>query len=521
MNFAQKVIARALGLKGLITSGSSYSLTDPNFGTLLAKLMGNATHVGKPVNDQNAMEITAFWSCVRVISETMGSLPITIYEIDQRNGNLNPTEHDLSSVLANSPNAEMTKVEFWETVAANLAQQGNAFALMDKRPDGSLIQLTPMPSGTTTVGWDRATGKKIIDYNDRGQWVTLPAEKVWHVKGFGMNGLVGLSPLMYGRQALGIGLAAEEFQAKFFANGAAPSLIVSVPQWLDPKQRQQARENLERMWQGMDNAHRARLLEGGMTVQPSTMKLQEAQFHELRGLTVQEICRLMRVPPHMVMDLSRSTNNNIEQQSLEFVMFSMLPYTTRLEASISKWLFPVSDRRTYVARFNIDGLLRADAAARSSLLSQLVNCGVLSRNEVRAIEGRNRSDAPGMDDYTAQMQYVPVGMLAQLAEKSVSKPSPISAPKGRDKIIIENHTPVNATVQLPSELRHMVDMGEVQPPVVHFSTSKLAEALQVMAAVVLEIKQTQQADRAAREQDMALRAKILQQVENLGNETKH
>jgi HK97 family phage portal protein len=411
---------RAMGLKGLITAGSSYSLTDPNMGSLLARLVGNATHTGTAINDVNSMQVTAFWSCVRIVSETTGGMPLSIYEVDSTNGNLTKVDHDLGAILIDSPNANMTKVEFWEALAANLAQQGNAFAMRDTRTDGSIFQLTPMASSLVTPGIDKDTGLVVYDYNDRGKWITLPQEKVWHIKGFGMNGLVGLSPIVYGRNALGIGLTTEEFQGKFFANGASPSLVVSVPQWLNTQQRQQARENLEKMWGGMDNVHKARLLEGGMTVQPSTMQLREAQFSELRGLTLQEIARLMRVPPHMIMDLSRSTNNNIEQQSLEFVMFSMLPYTTRLESSISKWLMRPDERRKYVAKFSLDHLLKADAASRGTLLSQLVNCGVLNRNEVRATIDRNRSDAPGMDDYTAQMQYVPVGMLAQLAAKGAS-----------------------------------------------------------------------------------------------------
>jgi HK97 family phage portal protein len=391
------------------------------------------------MNETASMQVTAFWSCIRVITETFGTLAPTgaVYEKD-RDGNLRRVDHDVSAILFETPNAEMTTVELHEALIGNIAQQGNGFALVDKRNDGSIFNMIPFAVGRTAVGRDPRTGKRQYDFNDRGKWTTYPAEKVWHIKGFGLDGLVGLSPLVYGRQALGLASAAEEFQAKFFANGASPSLIVSVPQWLNEKQRQQARENLEKMWSGLGNAHSARLLEGGMTPHPHSQKMQEAQFHELRGFSVEEIARVMRVPPHKIMKLDRSTNNNIEHQDLEFRSDTMLPYTTRMETSAHKWLFKPEERSRFVVRYDLDALLRADSAARGELHSAYVQNGIYNRNEVRVREGKNRVlGNPMMDAYTVQTNLAPIEMLPDLAEKLASNPraqgSSLGGSSGKDK----------------------------------------------------------------------------------------
>lgn len=421
----QKAV-RSLLRKGTIASGMSMDITNHEFGTVLQRLWGTRTHAGVTVNDRTALQVTAWWGCVRVISETVGGLPKDIYEKD-RHGNLTRVDHDLSAVLIGSPNPDMTSVEAHEAIAANLAQQGNAFAFRETRSDGSVLSLYPIEAGRVTVGVK--DGEVVYDVLDRGRWEPYPRDKIWHIKGFSANGIVGLSPLVYARNALGLALVSEEFQSKFFAQGASPSFVVSVPNWLTDKQRAQARENLEKLWSGMDNVHRARLLEGGMTVNPGTMKLQEAQFAELRRETIYEICRAMRVPPHLVMELARSTNNNIEHQSLEWVTYGVMPYTTRLESSATKWLFKPEERSRFVLRYNLDGLLRADSAARGELISKLTQNAVLSRNEARAMEGLNRVNDPMMDAYTCQLQLVPISMLQALADAQARGKVQAPAPK--------------------------------------------------------------------------------------------
>ena len=427
MNILQKALVRLLGLKEYGPSGlapGTYTSRDEAF----ARMFGNTTYVGKNITPDVALQISTVYACVRVLAETIGSLPLHVYEV-KPDGTTIEVDHSLYGVLSVSPNTDMTSVEYREALITNLGLQGNTYSFKDTDSKGRLVSLYPIPS--SSVEPVRRSGTTIYKVNEGGQWREYPQDKIWHVKGFGGNGLVGYSPINYARQVMGVSLASEEFQAKFFASGANPSWIVSIPDWLEEDQRVIARENINRLWGGLDNAHKAQLLEGGMTATAATMPLQDAQFLQLRGLSRDEICAIYRMPPHMVANLERSTNNNIEQQSLEFVMYTLMPYLTRLESSATKWLLPVAERSKYQIRFNFEGLLRADAAARAQLHSTYVQNGIMSRNEVRAIERLNRVEEEGMDDYTVQTNMTPVDKLAEvILAQTLGKPgkSPSGTP---------------------------------------------------------------------------------------------
>lgn len=422
MNIFTKQIAK-LTLKALALV-QTYTLTNPTFGKLLG---GQATYAGKSIDENSAMMVSTAWACVRLLSQTIGYLPWAIYEQDGK-GNSTRIDHDLSAVLIDSPNVDMTSVEFKEAKVTNLSLQGNCYSLKETRTDQSISALYPIPTCYVQNKISK-DGEIYYAINDRGKWDDYPREKIWHVKGFGSNGLAGLSPIAYARQTLGLSLATEEFQARFFSAGAAPSWLVSIPNWLHPDQRVIARENIQRLVAGNENAHKAWLLEGGMTAQPGTMPLADAQFLELRGLTVDEVCRWFGVPPHLVAKLDRSTNNNIEQQSLEFIMYGLQHYLTRFESSATKWLFKPDERKRFFLRFNVDALLRADAVGRAALWSAGAQNGYLNRNEIRAKEGWNRSNDAGMDSYTVQSNLVPIDKLGALADKQAAPtPAPVVAP---------------------------------------------------------------------------------------------
>jgi hypothetical protein len=250
-------------------------------------------------------------------------------------------------------------------------------------------------------------------------------------------------------------LATQDFQSRFFSNGAVSTFLISLPKWLTPDQRKIARENVQDIWSGPANAYKAQVLEGGMTATPVTMPLQDAQFLDLAKKTGRDIFGLYRVPPHMGGDLSESTNNNIEQQALEFVMYCMLPYLRKGEASGRKFLFKPADQKRFRILWNVEGLLRADAAARGELYSKMVQNGIMTRNEIRALENRNRSDVPGMDDYTVQTQLAPVDVLRKIAEEAAKpKPAPAIGAPG-------NQSPLKALENLMAEPREVRDVPEV------------------------------------------------------------
>lgn len=410
MNFIQKAIVRMLGLS------KSFTLRDHDF---VAKLVGGPTYSGKNVTEATAMQVSTAWACVRIISETIGSLPVAFYERDPT-GNAKKIEHELTPLFTFSPNADMTGVEFIEAMALNLALRGNCYAYKETRKNGSVLALYPIAAQRVEPKRDKA-GRIYYRVDTDGKREDVPAEKIWHVKGFGSDGLVGLSPIGYARQSLGMALAAEEFQARFFANGANPSWLIKIPEWLTDEQRMAAKKNIEEIWQGLDNAHRAAVLEGGMDAVAATMPLQDAQFLELRQLTVQEICRIYRMPPHMVADLSRSTNNNIEQQGHEFVTYTMMPYLTRIERSAAKALLKPGERQSIFMRYNVDALLRADATGRAALYSSALQNGWMTRNEVRAKENLNSSE--DLEGFTVQSNLMPVDAMFDDERRNASSAS--------------------------------------------------------------------------------------------------
>lgn len=418
-----------------IVSGIKSAISGVTFGTMNHDLIrnvfgGNASISGRMVNETSAMTLSAAWSCMRILSETIGSLPWAIYRIDPKTRNAEiDYEHPLADVLVRSPNVDMTSTEFREALVLNLCQAGNAYSLKEatKSRVTSLYPIRP----SLVVPKRRDDGTIYFSVNDRGRWEDYPRDKIWHVKGFG-DGVVGLSPLSAARESMGFALATEEFGSRFFAQGGRPSGVVTIPNWIkDPDQRKLAREQLNQMLGGLSNAHKFALFEGGMKPEPwGEMPLKDMEFLLLRQFSVDEICRFYRVPPHMVAQLAKATFSNIEQQAQEFVSYTLLPYFARFESSALKWLFSPEDRRTCALKFNVEGLLRGDSAARAALWPVMLQNGVMSRNEVRAKENLNRVDAPGMDDYTVQLAMAPIGKIGAMADATIAgKKNPPALPR--------------------------------------------------------------------------------------------
>ena len=425
MNPLRTMVAKALGALYLkAAGGETYSLTD----AALGKFFGSTTTSGKTITETSMMTLSAAWGCCRVLTETIGAVPWDVFESDGKGNFKKTTDHPVADVLTFMPNANMTPLELKETKGLNLCQNGNAYSFREFRPNGDLISTTPIPSSNVDPK-QRDDGTVYYRVLEGGQWTDYPQEKIWHVKGFGNNGLIGLSPIGAAREAMGVAMAMDEFGARFFSQGGMPSGIVTVDKFLNDNQRAIARENLQQLMNGLGNAHKFALFEGGMKPEPwAAANLDEMQFILGRKFSIQEICRFYRVPPHMVADLDRATFSNIEQMSLEFIMYTMLPYFRRFEESASRWLFKAADRRKFYLRFNYEGLLRADSAGRATFLSQMLQNGVMSRNEVRGKEMLSRSEDEGMDDFTVQVNLTPVEQLAQVMAAKASAPAPSFPP---------------------------------------------------------------------------------------------
>lgn len=411
-------------------STQTLSLTDPRGWSAVS---GGSTYTGKPVTPDTAMQISVVWACVKILAESVAALPLALYRRDDNGNATKVDDHPLVDVLMRQPNADMTSMEYREAGQVNLGLAGNAYSMVERR-GARLVSLYPLLAQAVRPVRERETGAVAYEVNEDGRWVKYPAEKIWHVRGLSSTGLVGYSPIGQMRQAMGLSLAAEQFGADLFARGAYPSLVVRIQSWLTGDQRKAANDKLAEMHAGLANAHKPYLLEGGMEFDKSAsmMPPEDLQLLELRRFQLHEICRLYRVPPHMVADLERATFSNIEQMSLEFVTYTLLPWLRRWETSAERWLLSPAERGRYFLRHNFEGLLRADSDGRAKLYATYLQNGVMSRNEVRGLENLNRID--GLDDHTVQTNMVPVDRLGELADaqieksQSVAHPEPAAAP---------------------------------------------------------------------------------------------
>lgn len=367
----------------------------------LSFLFGSTTS-GKVVNEQTAMQTTAVYACVRILSEAVAGLPLHIYRYRADGGKERIPQHPLYSLLHDEPNSEMTSFVFRETLMSHLLLWGNAYAQVVRNGRGQVIALYPLLPNKMDVS-RAANGELLYTYyrdsdetglNPKGGYVTLRKDEVLHIPGLGFDGLIGYSPIAMSKNAIGMSLATEEYGASFFANGANPGGVLEHPGVI--KDIQRVKDSWNTAYQGSGNAHKIAVLEEGMKFQAIGIPPEEAQFLETRKFQIDEIARIFRVPPHMVGDLEKSSFSNIEQQSLEFVKYTLDPWVVRWEQSLQQSLILPSEKASLMIRFNLDGLLRGDYQSRMQGYSVGIQNGFYSVNDVRQLEDLNLlEDAEG------------------------------------------------------------------------------------------------------------------------------
>lgn len=363
-----------------------------------------STTSGKTVTPRNAMRITAVYSCVRIISETIASLPLHTFKYTE-NGREKVYKHPLYHLLHDEPNTEMTSFVFRETLMSHLLLWGNSYAQIIRNGFGDVVGLYPLLPNKMEVVRSGEDNKIYYIYqtDNKGQ-VVLPADEVLHVPGLGFDGLIGYSPIAMTKNAIGLASASEEYGSKFFANGGTLSGVLEHPGTL--KDPEKLRTEWERVYGGSGNAYKTAILEEGMKYTPISVSPSDAQFLETRKFQINEICRIFRVPPHMVADLEKSTFSNIEQQSLDFVTNTIRPWLVRLEQSMAQKLLKPSEKNEYTISFNVDGLLRGDYQSRMNGYAIGIQNGFMSPNDVRELEGFNRIPAEqGGDNYFANGNF--------------------------------------------------------------------------------------------------------------------
>ena len=380
---------------------------------------GGDSYSGELVNQQSAMQVATVWACIRLIAETIATLPMIVYERDASGGRKVARDHYLYRLLHDQPNANMTAVEFWESIVAQLCLLGNAYVL--KTYIGTrLVSLDPLKPNLMQVKTD-LNGDLFYVYTTSSGLKTYTEAEIWHIKGFGVDGLIGLSPISYARHSLGASMATDKASGKLFANGMRAGGALTMTGVLSPAQRTEIRENLAETLAGTANTGKLMVLEGGSTYQSLSMNPDDVQMLETRAFHVEEICRWFRVPPFMIGHSEKSTSwgTGLEQQMIGFLTFALRPYLTRLEQGIKKSLMPPPDRLKFFGEFSIEGLMRADSQGRAALYSSAGQNGWMTRNEIRELE--NRPPIDGGDDLTVQSNLMPVNLLGKTTPEKTAK----------------------------------------------------------------------------------------------------
>lgn len=367
---------------------------------------------GKSVTEQTAIQISAVYACVRVLAETIASLPLHVYESDGKGGSRIAREHPLDYLVHDAPNEEMTSYQWREQMMTQILLHGNSYSQIVRSGKTNILSIYPLMSGSMTV--DRAENGKIqYEYaTSDGESILLDPAEVLHIPGMGFDGIMGYSPIALMKTTLGLTLAAEEYGSKVFSNGATPSGVLTHPN--RPKDMEAVRRSWNKAYGGSANAGKVAVLVEGMKFERISMPNNEAQFLETRKFQVSEICRIYRVPPHMVGDLEHATFSNIEHQSISFAVHTIRPWLVRIEQAMNKALLAEGDRGKLFFQFNMDGLMRGDYKSRMEGYAIARQNGWMSANDILSRENMNPiPDEEGGNLYLVNGNMVPITQAGQ------------------------------------------------------------------------------------------------------------
>lgn len=380
---------------------------------------------GMRVSPDAAMRLAAVYACVRILSETMASLPLVVYRPRKDGGKDRITDHWLYRVLGKRPNRFQNPFEWREMLQGHLALRGNAFCQIVANGRGEVTELIPIHPDRVRIELLKDGEYRYRVRNQAGDEVVFPRGEIWHLRGLSSDGILGLSPIELSRESLGMALAAQDYGARFFSNDAKPTggWIEFPGSFKDPEAKRVFRESYQAAQSG-SNRGKVLVLENGMKFHEVGVTNKDAQFLELRKFQITDIARLFRVPPHMIADLDRATFSNIEQQSLEFVMHTMTPWAERWEASIEADL--MLDGEELEIEFDFANLMRGDASSRSAYYQSGIQNGWLTRNEARIAE--NLNPIAGLDQPLRPLNMVEEED-AEEAEQETEATDPDTDPK--------------------------------------------------------------------------------------------
>lgn len=370
---------------------------------------------GVAVTPQTALQTSAVFACVRVISETIGSLPLKIYKRQADGGKKEAVDHPLYKPLHSNPNFWQTRLEYFETVSGHLCLRGNAFSFTPRDQANRIQAFIPLNPDRMDLKVEGTSAAPIFRYEYRAQGsekpITFSQDEIWHIKGLSSDGYEGLSPLQQAQNAIGLAIASEKHGSKWFANGARPSGIAKYPGKLKEDSAKRLKDSLQTAMSG-DNVFRMILLEEGLDFTPIGISNTDSQFLETRQFQVEEIARIFRVPCVLIGHPDKTmTYASVEQLMLSFVVHTIRPWCSRIEQSINKVLLDNSDR--YFAEFRLEGLLRGDTKSRYESYASALQNEWMTKNEVRSLENMNPVEGgdvfknPAINPQTAKTEPEP------------------------------------------------------------------------------------------------------------------
>lgn len=375
----------------------------------LTQLFSSSQSAGVTVTSETAVSSSTVYACVRLLSETFASLPLVLYRQDGKKKE-KATDHPLYWLLHTEPNKMMSSFKWRESEYAKLLLWGNSYSEIVLNQADKIMALLPLnPRNVTPFTLDN---EKYYRVNLSIGETVVPNAKILHIAGFGFSGILGLNPVETNKSSIGLSLAAEKFSSNLFRNGVRPSGILEHPLKLSTSAINNLKESFEERYSGVDNSNKPMVLEEGMKWTQLGLSPGDAQILETRKFQISDIARIFNVPPHMIGDLERSTNNNIEQQSLEFVTYSLRSGLVRWESELNRLLIPEKDRQNYYFKFISDALLRGDTKTRFESYNLGRNMGLYSTNEIREKEDMNPVEH-GDDDYILPLN---VGLAGQVAQ---------------------------------------------------------------------------------------------------------
>lgn len=355
---------------------------------------GAGTAAGISVTPSTAILHASVFQCVRILAESIGQLPVRFLEKDEEGNRQEAPKHPLARVVSVAPNPWQTATEYWELVVAHLATRGNHYSLITRVDFGGgrfeVRELLPIAPGACIPKQrdDRSIVYEVHFAN--GSVDYLDPSRVFHVRLFSIDGLVGLSPIQ-AREALALSIATERHAARFFSNGASPGGVLQTPNILSEESYNRVRDSWEEQHEGIENAHRIALLENGLTFNATGLSAEDAQLLESRRFSQTQIAGLFRIPPHMLGSEAGKYASD-EWKAQEFVQSALVPYLTRIEKRIAFQLLPPDEQARYFVKFNVAALLRGNASTRGQFYLTMQQCGALSPNEIRDFEDMNRRE---------------------------------------------------------------------------------------------------------------------------------